>query len=117
MCQQCVTLYFTYTECVSASGTNDLQNLSDWSGHCRCNILFCSFVPEGSLSCQTLVQVAELPQEAVVGSDLSFPPHHGQSAVDVHVVPKHQVGDDHSRRAAVAFPAVDVYLTCRGKNL
>lgn len=47
-----------------------------------------------SLRSQSLVQATELPKEAVVRSDLSSVPHRGQSAVDVHVLMKHQVGYD-----------------------
>lgn len=76
----------------------------------------CSLVPELPLGLQPLVESAELPQEAVVGSDLSFLPHHGQGSVHVQVSAKHQVGDDQRGRAAVAFPAVNVHFACTMKR-
>lgn len=62
---------------------------------------------------ELLVELAELPQEAVVGADLPLVPHGGHGQTGVHFVAQHEVRDDHGGRAAVAFPAVDVHLPCR----
>lgn len=75
-----------------------------------------SLVPEPSLSAEPLVQFTQLPQEAVVGPDLSLLANRGQGSVDVHVSAEHQVGDDQRRGAAVAFPAVNVNLTYGNKE-
>ena len=75
-----------------------------------------SLVPEPSLSGQLLVQQAELPEEAIIGPDFPLLPHRGQSRMDVHVLAKHQKGNDQGWRAAVAFPAVNVDFTCRRKD-
>uniref|UniRef100_A0A8D3D0C7 Thyroid hormone receptor alpha n=1 Tax=Scophthalmus maximus TaxID=52904 RepID=A0A8D3D0C7_SCOMX len=70
-----------------------------------------------SLGRQPLVEQTQLPKEAVVGSDLSLPANGGHGGVDVHVLAKHQVGNDQGWRAAVAFPAVDVDFPCtRGQK-
>lgn len=61
-----------------------------------------------------LVELAELPQKAVIGADLPFMPHGGHGQTGIHFVAQHQVSDDHGGRAAVAFPAVDVHLACGG---
>lgn len=53
-----------------------------------------SFVPELPLGSQPLAQQAQLPEEAVIGSDFSFLSNHGQSGVNIHVLAKHQVGYD-----------------------
>uniref|UniRef100_A0A674N0F4 Thyroid hormone receptor alpha a n=1 Tax=Takifugu rubripes TaxID=31033 RepID=A0A674N0F4_TAKRU len=63
---------------------------------------------------ELLVELAELPQEAVVGADLPLVPDGGHGQAGVHFVAQHQVRDDHGGRAAVAFPAVDVHLPCGG---
>lgn len=70
-----------------------------------------SLVPELALGAEPLVQSTQLPQEAVVGPDLSLVANRCQGSVDVHVLAEHQVGDDERRRAAVAFPAVNINLT------
>uniref|UniRef100_A0A3B5LU71 Thyroid hormone receptor alpha n=1 Tax=Xiphophorus couchianus TaxID=32473 RepID=A0A3B5LU71_9TELE len=70
----------------------------------------------GEAASPFLGRPTELPQEAVVGSDLSFLPHHGQSGVDVHFLVKHEVSDDQSGRAAVAFPAMHVHFTWRRRE-
>lgn len=76
----------------------------------------CSLVPELPLGFQPLVEAAELPQEAVVGSDLPFLTNHGQGGAHVQVLAKHQEGDDQRGRAAVAFPAVNVHFAYRAKS-
>lgn len=76
-----------------------------------------SLVPQLPLGRQPLVQLAKPTQESVVGSDLPLLPHRGQSAVHVHLFVEHQVGDDQSWRAAVAFPAVNVDSACRTANV
>lgn len=63
---------------------------------------------------EPLVELAELPQEAVVGADLPLMPDGGHGQTGVHFVAQHEVRDDHGGRAAVAFPAVDVHLPCGG---
>lgn len=70
-----------------------------------------SLVPQRPLSTETLVQSTQLPQEAVVGPDLSLLANRGQGSVDIHVLAEHQVGYDQRRGAAVAFPAVNINLT------
>lgn len=70
-----------------------------------------SLVPELPLSAEPLVQSTQLPQEAVVGPDLSLLANRGQGSVDIHVLAEHQVGFDERRGAAVAFPAVNINLT------
>lgn len=78
---------------------------------CRCQPP--SLVPELSLSAQPLVQLTQLPQEAVVGPNFSFLTNRGQSSMDIHVLTEHQIGYDQRRGAAVTFPAMNVNLTCR----
>lgn len=69
-----------------------------------------SIVPDVLLSAEPLVQSTQLPEEAVVGPDLSPMANRGQGSVDVHVLAEHQVGYDQRRGAAVAFPTVDKNL-------
>lgn len=63
---------------------------------------------------ELLVELAELPQEAVVGADLPLVPDGGHGQAGIHFVAQHQERHDHGWRAAVAFPAVDVHLPCGG---
>ena len=74
-----------------------------------------SLVPDPSLGRKPLVELAELPQEAIVGADLSLVAHRGHGRAHVHPVAQHQIGDDQRGRAAVALSAVDVHLTWEGQ--
>lgn len=69
-----------------------------------------SLVPDVLLSAEPVVQSTQLPEEAVVGPDLSPMANRGQGSVDVHVLAEHQVGYNQRRGAAVAFPAVNINL-------
>lgn len=73
----------------------------------------CALGLDLALAEQALVELAELPQEAVVGADLALLAHGAERAAHVHAPPQHQVGDDQRGRAAVALPAVHQHLACR----
>lgn len=65
---------------------------------------------ELALPQEALVELAELPEEAVVGADLAVLPHGAERGSQVHVLPQHQVGNDQRGGAAVALPAVHQHL-------
>lgn len=62
---------------------------------------------------QSVVKLAELGQEAVVGADFTILPHGAQSRLDVHLLSHHEVRDDQGWGAAIAFTTVDEHLTCK----
>lgn len=63
-----------------------------------------------SLLRQLLVELAQLAQKAVIGSDLSLQPHRGNRHPGVQFVAQHEVSNDNGGRAAVALSAVNVHL-------
>lgn len=56
---------------------------------------------------ESVVELAELGQETVIGANLPVLSDDAQGGLDIHLLAHHEVRDDQSRGAAIPFAAVN----------